>query len=381
MKTKAEIRTTRDDEIRLDQPVVVLYNKTDELIKGESSDLIADEGVVYCAKSVINALESQGFQVVDLPYDRDIELVLANFPPDQYTIFNLGEGLAGKILEEARIAWALEVMGYTFTGNSGAAIAKTTNKAYTKSLLVQAGLKTPDWWVFSNAEEVEAMQLKEISFPLIVKPIAEDGSIGLNGSAVVHNLDELQERVSYIVEQYRQAALAEQFIVGRELNVALLGNPPQVLPIAEIDFSEFSDPYEQIVTFDAKWNEDSFEYHNTPSICPANLPPSLAGSIQKIALNAWNVLGCSGYARVDLRLDENNIPYIVEVNCNPDISPHAGFHTTARVAGYTYKTMINQILKHAWRRSNAYRQYRSERPRTHYPKNIRENKSIQQDRT
>lgn len=381
MVTKAEIRNIRAEDALVDQPVIVLYNKTDELIKGESSDLIADEGVVFCAKSVISALEAQEIQVIDLPYDRDIELVLADFPPDQYTIFNLGEGLAGKILEEARIAWTLEIMGYKFTGNSGDAIAKTTNKAYTKSLLVQAGLYTPEWWVFANSAEVEAVRPKEITFPLIVKPIAEDGSIGLNGSAVVHNLDELQDRVAYIVERYRQAALAERFIVGRELNVALLGNPPEVLPIAEIDFSEFSDPYEQIVSFDAKWNEDSFEYHNTPSICPAKLPPTLEETIKKMALKAWKVLGCSGYARVDMRLDESNRPYIVEVNCNPDISPNAGFHTTARAAGFTYKSMITRILNNSWRRSNAYRQYRTEKPRTIYSKNIREDKSFQQNRT
>ena len=381
MVTRADTHKTRAQDELLDQPVIVLYNKTDELIKGEASDLIADEGVVFCAKSVISALEAQEIQVIDLPYDRDIELVLADFPPDQYTIFNLGEGLAGKILEEARIAWALEIMGYRFTGNGGDAIAKTTNKAYTKSLLVEAGLDTPEWWVFSNAADVESVGLKEITFPLIVKPIAEDGSIGLNGSAVVHNLDELQDRVRYIVERYRQAALAERFIIGRELNIALLGNPPKVLPIAEIDFSEFSDPFEQIVSFDAKWNEDSFEYHNTPSICPANLPPALAETIRKMALRTWNALGCSGYARVDMRLDEHNTPYIVEVNCNPDISPNAGFHTTARAAGFTYKTMITQILNNAWRRSNAYRQYRTEKPRTLYTKHIRENKSLQQNRT
>jgi len=380
MKTKPQLRTLISPEILLDQPVVVLYNQTDELIKGESRDLIADEGVVFCAKSVIAALQSEGFQVVDLPYNREIELVLADFPPDRYTIFNLGEGLAGKILEEARIAWALEVMGYTFTGNGGDAIAKSTNKAYTKYLLQQAGLNTPQWWVFSNPEEVATLKPNAISFPLIVKPIAEDGSIGLNGSSVVHDLDELQQRVDYIIGQYRQAALAERFIVGRELNVALIGNPPEVLPIAEIDFSEFSDPYEQIVSFDAKWNEDSFEYHHTPSVCPAPLSPALTDTIKAMAIKVWNVIGCSGYARVDLRLDEHNVPYIVEVNCNPDISPNAGFHVTARAAGFTYKTMITHILKNAWRRSNAYRQYSPKRTQTLYQADFRESKSVQQNR-
>ncbi|NIW44960.1 MAG: ATP-grasp domain-containing protein [Gammaproteobacteria bacterium] len=361
------------------QPIVVLYNKTDELIKGEARDLIADEGVGYCAQSVIRALESEGYQVIDLPYDVEVESVLVDYPPDQYVIFNLGEGLSGKILEEARIAWALEVMGYTFTGNGGDAIAKSTNKALTKSLLEKAGLKTPEWWVFSQPAQVQKLMARDIPFPLIVKPIAEDGSIGLNGSAVVHTLEGLEDRVSYINNQYRQAALAERFIVGRELNIGILGNPPKVLPIAEIDFSEFSDQFEQIVSFDAKWNEDSFEYHHTPSICPAALPASLTDSIKMMVLKAWDVIGCYGYARVDLRLDEQNIPYIVEVNCNPDISPNAGFHLAAQTAGFTYNTLINHILNNAWRRSNAYRQSRTKRTRTLNQENFQENTSFQQN--
>ncbi len=362
----------------LDQPVVVLYNKTDDLVKGEARDLIADAGVVYCAEAIINTLRASNYEVIDLPYDRDIELMLADFPADQYTIFNLGEGLAGKLLEEARIAWALEIMGYAFTGNSGDAIAKSTNKALTKHLLELVGLDTPEWWVFSHPDEVSHHKSSLPVFPLIVKPIAEDGSIGLNGSAVVHDIGELRDRVQYILEQYRQAALAERFIVGRELNVAVLGNPPQVLPIAEIDFSEFSNPFERIVSFDAKWTEDSFEYNNTPSICPAKLPTALTAHIQKIAVKAWNVLGCSGYARVDMRLDERNVPYIVEVNCNPDISPNAGFNVAATTAGFNYHKLITHILKHAWRRSNAYRQYTPKRTRTYYQKDLGKNEGIQQ---
>jgi len=378
MKTNLFTLKKTNIHTNLDQPVIVLYNKTDELIKGESSDLIADAGVVYCAESIINTLRAGSYEVIDLPYDRDIELVLEEFPPDQYTIFNLGEGLAGKLLEEARIAWALEIMGYTFTGNSGDAIAKSTNKALTKHLLEQVGLDTPEWWVFSNPDEVIQHKSTLPTFPLIVKPIAEDGSIGLNGSAVVHNIGELQDRVEYIIEQYRQAALAERFIVGRELNVAVLGTPPQVLPIAEIDFSEFSNPFDRIVSFDAKWTEDSFEYNNTPSICPAKLSPALTAHIQKIAIKAWNVLGCSGYARVDMRLDERNVPYIVEVNCNPDISPNAGFNVAAAAAGFNFHKLITHILKHAWRRSNAYRQYTPKRTRPYYQKDLRKSEGIQQ---
>ena len=360
--------------------VVVLYNETKELIKGEPQDLIADNGVVLCAKAVVRALQAQGVNAVGVPFEDHVESALAPYSPDKYVVFNLGEGIAGKIFEEARIAWTLEVMGYTFTGNGGDAIAKSTNKALTKSLLKKAGLNTPDWFVFSSAEEVLKTPVKDLRFPLIVKPMAEDGSIGLTNSAVVHTVEELMERVAYVAERYHQLALAESFIDGRELNVALLGNPPQIMPIAEIDFSAIPNPFEKIVSFDAKWAEDSFEYHHTPTVCPARISSSLASRVQKMVAKAWHVIGCSGYARVDLRLDANNVPYIVEVNCNPDISPDAGFQTAARTAGYTYEKLIYKILENAWRRSNDYRQNRSSGARNFNPIDYRENQSLQQNR-
>jgi D-alanine-D-alanine ligase len=186
---------------------------------------------------------------------------------------------------------------------------------------------------------------------LIVKPVAEDASIGVGPEAVVHSASALRERVAYILDTYRQVALAEAFVVGREFNVSIWGNPPQVLPVAEIDFCAFSDPYERIVSFAAKWEEESFEYRNTPVLCPAPLRPDLEASIATTAMRAWRALGCRGYARVDMRLSEEGVPYVVEVNCNPDLSPDAGFYRAARTAGHSYGDMAEQILQIAWRAS------------------------------
>jgi D-alanine-D-alanine ligase len=155
--------------------------------------------------------------------------------------------------------------------------------------------------------------------------------------------------VAYVVERYRQAALAEQFIAGREFNVSLWGSTsPEVLPLAEIDFSAFPDPLKRIVSFAAKWEENSFEYLNTPVRCPADVEPSLAERIRDVARRAWQAIGCRGYARVDIRLSESGIPYVIEVNCNPDISPDAGFFRAARAAGHTYQTMAEHILEMLW---------------------------------
>jgi len=273
---------------------------------------------------------------------------LAPYPPSQWTVFNLAEGLAGKLFEEARIAWALEAMGYCFTGSGGSAIAHGANKSRTKELLLAHDVPTPDWWLFRHPDEVTG-QIDELVLPLIVKPVAEDASIGVGPEAVIHTEGALRERIAYVIDAYRQTALAETFVVGREFNVSIWGNPPQVLPLAEIDFRAFSDPYERIVSFAAKWEEESFEYRNTLVLCPAPLKPEMEGRITVTALQAWQALGCQGYARVDMRLDKDGVPFVVEVNCNPDLSPDAGFYRAASTAGYSYGEMVEQIVEIAWR--------------------------------
>jgi D-alanine-D-alanine ligase len=211
---------------------------------------------------------------------------------------------------------------------------------------------TPTWWTLRHPDEVEPW-IPELSFPLIVKPVAEDASIGVGAEAVVHSVPALRRRVAYIVEHYRQAALAEAFVVGREFNISVWGDPPQVLPLAEIDFCGFSNPYDRIVSYAAKWEEDSFEYQNTPVLCPASVEPEVGERIITTALRAWEAIGCQGYARVDMRLSEEGIPYVVEVNCNPDLSPDAGFYRAARAAGFTYADMAVRILAIAWRQFDA----------------------------
>jgi len=332
--------------------VAVLFNASDGLIKGEPRDLLAEQGVTLCAQAVSDALTRAGYRVAQVPVHVDVELALAPFPPTDWMVFNLGEGLEGRLFEEPRIVWALEAMGYCYTGSEGNAIANSVGKARAKALLAHRGVPTPDWWVLRHPDEVDGVA-EDVSFPLIVKPVAEDASIGVGPGAVVGDARALRERVAYIVERYRQAALVEIFVVGREFNVSLWGDPPQTLPLAEIDFSAFEDPYARIVSFAAKWEEDSFEYHHTPVLCPASVGPGLAQHVIHVAHRAWEVIGCQGYARVDMRLGEDNVPYVVEVNCNPDLSPEAGFHRAARVAGYRYDDMVANIVDIARRQYDA----------------------------
>jgi D-alanine-D-alanine ligase len=329
-----------------DQPgIAVLYNQSEFVTQGEPQDLIAVQGVIACAHAVAEALNAAGHRVALVPMRTTVEEALAPYSPAEWVIFNLGEGVNNRLFEEARTAWAIESMGYHFTGNSGEALARSTNKAQAKACLAQAGVATPPWRLYRHPAEVVADGL---TFPLFVKPVAEDASQGIGEDAVVRDLGALQRRVAYLAERYRQAALAEQFIAGREFNVSLWGNRPEVLPLAEIDFSAFANPQQRIVTFAAKWEESSFEYVNTPVRCPADVEPALAEYIRDTARRAWATIGCRGYARVDMRVDGAGTPYVLEVNCNPDISPDAGFFRAARAGGYTYQQMAERILAMAW---------------------------------
>jgi D-alanine-D-alanine ligase len=320
--------------------IIVVYNESPSLIKGEPQDMLAEQGVIACSQAVADALAGR-YEVQRVPIHADVEVALAPYSPMEWAVFNLGEGIDGRLFEEARIAWALEAMGYRITGSRGDALARSIHKVYAKQLFTRAGVPTPRWRLCRDVSEVE----DGLGFPLIVKPVAEDGSLGINPEAVVRDLAALRERVGHTVECYRQAALVEEFIIGREFNVSLWGDTPEVLPLAQIDFGDFSEPCQQIVSFAAKWDATSFAFHHTPVLCPAPVGDGLAGRIRKAALAAWRAIGCQGYARVDIRVDEHDQPYVIEVNCNPDLSPDAGFFHAVRATGRSYEEMVCRVAE------------------------------------
>ena len=187
-----------------------------------------------------------------------------------------------------------------------------------------------------------------MSLPAIVKPVAEHGSCGITLASVVQDRKSLGERIDACIRDYRQAALVEEFIIGRELNVALWGNGfPEVLPVAEIAFRWTDEPLQQIVSFSGKWHKDSVEARGTPGICPAELAPHVQDRVEAAAVLAYQELGVRGFARVDMRL-RDEIPYVLEVNSHPDLAPDAGFFRSARAAGHSYASMLLYILRLAF---------------------------------
>ena len=175
--------------------------------------------------------------------------------------------------------------------------------------------------------------------------MAEEGSCGITLASVVSDRATLGQRIDSCIRTYRQPALVEEFIAGRELNVALWGNGfPEVLPIAEIAFEFTDDPLEQIVTFSGKWHKESAEAIGTPGVCPAALSAEEQDRVEAAAVLAYQKLGVRGYARVDMRLREG-VPYILEVNIHPDLAEDAGFFRSARTAGHSYPSMLLHILR------------------------------------
>ena len=277
--------------------IIVVYNASPFLIKGEPQDMLAEQGVIACLQAVAAALAGR-YEVQRVPIHADVEVALAPYLPTEWVVFNLGEGIQGRLFEEARNRMGAGSNGYCMTR---LAVEMRRPVPYTRCM-PNSCLRV---WA-SRRRVAPASHLRRgggwSRFPLIVKPVAEDGSLGIGPEAVVHDLAALRERVGHTIECYRQAALVEEFITGREFNVSLWGDSPEVLPLAEIDFRDFADPCNQIVSFAAKWDATSFAYHHTPVLCLVSVDRRLAGRIQEAALAAWHVIGCQGYGTFYMRV-------------------------------------------------------------------------------
>jgi D-alanine-D-alanine ligase len=319
--------------------VLILYNDVQSVDKGEARDLVSAQGVVIAARAVEEALRPS-HEVVCLPVPYEPSEVLAGYDPREWVVFNLLEGLGSRADLEAEAATILRGLGYRHTGCPPESMALCLDKARTKTLLESAGVPTPQFQVTDDPEVAISVPL-----PAIVKPVAEDASLGIDDGAVVGTLDELRSRVKYIVSAYREPALVEEFVIGREFNIALWGNgQAECLPLAEIDYSGIDEPLRRICSYAAKWDPERDEYYLTPVICPAQVDDGLANRIRGVSMAAYEATGCRGYARVDMRL-RGRQPYVLEVNPNPDISPDAGFSRAALAGGYPYPQMVEKILR------------------------------------
>lgn len=328
--------------------IAVCYNQSPDIARhGEARDLIADAGSFEQATAVFHALKTLKHQAELIPLGADLGAFLDHLQrmaPD--LVFNLCEGFWGDARQEMNVAGLFELLGLPYTGCKPLCLGLTQDKLHTKALLLQKGLPTPPFALAIAGEKFT--QGEALKFPLIVKPPYEDASQGIDAESVVDNKQALLRRIHYIHERYQQPALVEEYIDGRELNVAILGDGKQtVLPLSEITFA--AGLPRAIVCFDSKWTPDSAAYRGTQPVCPATLSPKATLLVNMIALRAYKLLGCRDYARIDIRL-RNLTPYILEVNANPDISPDAGLARSAQAAGLNYPQLIERIVAGAIKR-------------------------------
>jgi D-alanine-D-alanine ligase len=214
------------------------------------------------------------------------------------------------------------------------------------------GLPTARFQIFKSPADELDLSLK---FPMIVKPIHEDASIGITNESVVKDEEQLRKRIAYVIETYKQNALAEEFIEGREVNVSIIGNKdPIALPIEELQFTNFSESTYKICSYQAKWIPNSEEFQKTIPVCPAQLPKNVENRIKRLALAAYKVMECQDYARIDIRIDKDNNSYILEVNPNPDIGPvDTAFTRAAAANSISYNELITKILDYAIERQHS----------------------------
>jgi D-alanine-D-alanine ligase len=265
-------------------------------------------------------------------------------------VFNLVELFKEQPRLEMSFTGILELLNVAYTGAPPLALGTCQNKTLTKRILSTLGIRTPCYKIIKSMERSFRLGLR---YPLIVKPAWEDASVGIDNDSIVDNVDQLKKRVEYVFNSFKQPALVEEFIIGRELNLAVFGDKePIVLPISEIDFSQMPDNLHPIVSFQAKWDPMHEAYHKTIPICPAKLDDETRKEAEMMALQCVRAVGTRDYSRVDMRLskDDNKL-YVLEVNPNPDLTEDAGFMRSAKQAGYSYKKTMKMIVDFAYERN------------------------------
>ncbi len=314
--------------------VAIIYNKD---IQGVINTFGMQNKEFYKEKTVLKvakSLEVSGHNVVVFDGNKQIIERLENFMPrviegeQMGMVFNMAYGIQGES-RYTHIPALLEMLGLPYVGSSPSGHALALDKVLTKIIWKNNDLPTPDFWVFNSDDE----DLSRVTFPVIVKPKMESVSFGLK---VVYNVDDLREAIHFVVTEFGQQALVEQFIRGKEFCVGLLGNSPiESFPVLEIDLE--GDP-DAIQTVDDKQTKPK------KKICPANISEELAEEMKKISVEAFKALNLRDFARVDIRLDEAGNIFLLEINSMASLGESGSYPTAARVAGYNFETLANKML-------------------------------------
>lgn len=310
---------------------------------GETVDLYAewDDDVTIAA---IEAALAEAGEVVRLEATGDFPLQLRESKAD--IVFNVAEGLWGPN-REAHVPSFCEFWGVPYTGSDPLTLAICLDKGRAKEILAYHGVPTAQFAIAPGGEPLDGIP----ALPVIVKPVHEGSSKGITQASLCRTRAEVSRAVDLVWRQYRQAALVERWLPGREFTCAILGNGPdaRVLPVVEVDFDALPSGATPLYSFEAKWVWDTPERPLEIFQCPASLSRGLARRIERTVLAAYRVLRCRDWARIDVRCDARGIPHILEVNPLPGVLPdpdmNSCFPKAARAAGMDYGSMIRAVLR------------------------------------
>lgn len=314
--------------------ILLLINQMSDHPTEDESDVMVQAEAVEQALDELGWKHHREYFSLNLS---NILTILENNPPEK--VFNLVESVAGKGALIQLCPSLLEAYRIPFTGSGAYSLAITTDKVRTKKILAENNIPTPSWLLPGN----DFIPSSEEQF--IIKPIWEDGSAGITDDSIVQG-DFLKDEGKR-KELKIKGCFLEAFIQGREFNLSVIAGEggPIVLPVAEMQYIDYPAGKPKILNYASKWDPDSIEYHKT--IRTFDIPEkdkTLIGKMVHITRQCWDIFEIKGYVRVDFRVDEQNNPYVLEVNANPCLSPDAGFPATCLAGGINYTQMIERIL-------------------------------------
>ena len=293
---------------------------------------------------VISTLTAMGHEVQTLGVHDDlgdIRRAATDWKP--HIAFNLLEGFDDITIFDQNVVSHLELLKLSYTGCNPRGLLLARDKSLSKKLLAFHRIAVPEFEVFRIGRPIR--RPKRLQFPLIVKSLTQEASIGISQASVVDSDEKLKERVTFIHESIRTAAIAERYIEGRELYVGVIGNQTlQALPVWELFFTNMPADAKRIATDRVKWSIKYQKKYGIDSGPARELTDAAATQIQHLCKRAYRALEISGYARIDLRLDEGGNVWVLEANPNPQIARGEDFAASAEKVGMTYETVLQRII-------------------------------------
>ncbi len=294
-------------------------------------------------EEITEALQKLGHEPSYLELDGRPQSLHSLARCDADLLFNLTESFDGDDTKEMNVVAYVDLLGLRYTGAGPHSILLAQDKGIAKKIFAFHGIKTP---FFATSYRGRIEHAHDISFPLIVKPTWEDGSIGIDAGSVVKNVKEMMERVEYIQDEFDSPALIEEYIEGREIYAGILGNyeRAQVLPMVELDLSRLPEGTPKIASYDVKFEKNTEAYKLTKSDIAKDLDEETTKRLSDTALAAYRALKLRDYGRIDMRLAPNGDVYVIEANPNPWLASRQEFAMAAKASGLSYTEMIGQIV-------------------------------------